>query len=334
MCGMKESACDILHVIATSPWPATADALVGQLAKADGRRLCVIDNGCDAPAADMLRGMADEIVDARGTRKVFTSFGLRRLVGRIRPARVQTWGREALAVAATAAGGRPIHATIIDLAPGRRQRYTAWGTIIQRAEKIDCGDEAIAQALCDLVGNRAKMHVLPPLRVEPVDLPNKREAKERLNLPMDQPVVLMAGPWPRRSVTEPTVWAVGFIGRIWPGLRLLMVADGRLSSYIHHSAASNDLADAPMPLAAEGTRLPLDALAAADVFLSAPHRIGPSLALAEAAAAGLPLVVGSTASSHSQLVDASDVQFSGPPLPIRLASALQQRLSACKEYRI
>jgi hypothetical protein len=158
-------------------------------------------------------------------------------------------------------------------------------------------------------------------------------------------VILTAGPWPRTGVTEPTVWAAAFVARMWPGLRLLMVDPhggprglggargqaprlngGPLPEYVRASAASCDIADVPLAVPMTGTCLPADALAAADVFLTAAPRIGPSPAIGQAMAAGLAVLARDSRSARDQLAGYTHAEFFGRPLPIEAAKALARLL--------
>jgi hypothetical protein len=330
---MAAEPTDRAHVIATSPWPNAADALLRNLAAEGGRRrqVVLLDDGEPSPAAALLRQRADVVVNCRGHRHLPALWQLRRALRRCRAQSVWSWNAEAT-VAAAAVSCRQRVAAITDIStPRHGRRCRCLVRALRRAERVLCGDAAVRDLLARLGAPAERLEVTPPPRIEAPPLPPRAEARRRLGLPPDAPVLLTSGPWPHVEPVEPVTWATGFLSRTWPAMKLLVAWDGRLAPPVRATAQGSGVADCLVPLTVVGTRLPPDALAAADAFATATLRLGPSPALGEAKAVGLPVAVVDQPSSRLAIADYPASRLCGRPLAIGLATGIFQMLSGRRE---
>jgi len=326
---MGAASVDIVHVIATSPWPNAAAALLeGPAAdRRGGSFVVVLDDGDGGGAAAALRARADVKLHFRPGRRALACVRLRGLLRRLAPRTLEAWGPAATVAAAAAAPRAEMRATITDLdPPARGIRRAALGRSLKRFERITCGDAAVRAALAALGAPHGCLVIAPPPAPAIGPLPPRAHARRRLGLPLEAPVLLASGPWAPGRPMEPLTWAAAFLQRGLPELRLLAAGDGELAEPVRQTAARSGLGGHCVPIRTAGLHLGADALAAADLFLTVTRRLGPWLPMADAMAAGLPVIAVRQPSSEIALGGGRPGRLCDPPVVSSLASAVLQLL--------
>jgi glycosyltransferase involved in cell wall biosynthesis len=277
----------VLHVI-TSSQRRGAETFAVDLAAA------LVDRGVESEVVALVPGAGDPLDVASLGRAALAPATLRALRRRAGGAHaVVAHGSRTLPACAMALAGRRtpvVYRSIGDPeswagGPVRRLRTRA---LLGRMAAVTTLWPAAADAVHDLYGvPRARLHVLPngvPAARCPVpDAPARAEARARLGVPLDAPIVAAIGALSAEKQLADAVDAVAQVD----GAHLLVAGDGPERAALERRAA-----------AALGDRAhfagmlpgPADALAAADVVVSCSRTEGMPGVLIEAGLSGLPAV--------------------------------------------
>lgn len=236
------------------------------------------------------KGVATADLDLGSPLRVpHAAFRLRRLVRSWAPDVVQTslWHANLLGRLGLWGMGRPVVSTFEGLRPVPRARHVADRATLSLA--------AAHVAVCQAVADRARARDRIPLdrlRVIPVGvdvdhwsaLPDRVEARRRLGVPAEAPVVAWSGRFDEVKNLPGLMRAVGSL----PGWWLLVAGAGDVPAQLAGWVASSGVGGRFVFAGELDDVRPV--LAAADVFAMASITEAMPVALVEAMAAGLPVV--------------------------------------------
>jgi glycosyltransferase involved in cell wall biosynthesis len=203
---------------------------------------------------------------------------------------------------------------------------------LQRASRVFAVSESLRRVAVDLgiapekvlvVGNGVDLDKFSPLP--------RAEARKRLGLPPEPPVLVTVGALVERKGFHRVIELLPALRERFPGLRYLVVGgaspEGDWTDRLKQQAASLGLSDAVHflgPLPPEELRVPLSA---ADVFVLATRNEGWANVLLEAMGCGIP-VVATDVGGNAEVVNLPEL---GTIVPFgdaeALCQAIEQRLS-------
>jgi glycosyltransferase involved in cell wall biosynthesis len=159
-------------------------------------------------------------------------------------------------------------------------------TVLRRVSWLVLATPSSAKHVAALLGDHPR-HVstipngIDTSRFRPATTAERRQARERLGLPPQTPIVLFVG----RLVEKKGIGLVAAMSRQLPSLRFLIVGDGPLRRALGERSANVTWIPAISP-----DRMP-DCYFAADCLLLPSHGEGLPLVVQEAMACGLPAVI-------------------------------------------
>lgn len=209
--------------------------------------------------------------------------------------------------------------------PARRKRIVA---ALQRAAHIFAVSDSLrrhAVALgaptekIEVIGNGVDIEKFCPLP--------KQEARDRLGLPADAPVLVSVGALVERKGFHRVLHCLPALRREFPQLRYLIVGgaspEGDMSAELRRQVAELGLSEAVIFLGALPPQELKVPLSAADVFVLATRNEGWANVLLEAMACGLPVVT-TDVGGNAEVVATPEV---GTIVPFGDAPALEQALA-------
>lgn len=205
----------------------------------------------------------------------------------------------------------------------------------RRADRVVTVNDAYAQMLAERLRVRSPLVVMncPPAteRSGPPD----RRFHDRLDLPVDQRVVLYHGGFSRERGIEELIAAIGEV----PGAVLVLMGYGLLEDEIRAAAARPELAGRVLVLPAVPPSELLDWVAAADVVAmpiqptTLNHRFTTPNKLFEAMTAGVPVVASDLPGMVAIVRETGCGLVCDPSDPADLAAAIREILDAPPERR-
>jgi glycosyltransferase involved in cell wall biosynthesis len=198
--------------------------------------------------------------------------------------------------------------------------------VLARVNAIIAVSEALRDRIHELGVDRGLIHVIPPAVEHETFRPGDRlQARTRLGLPGDSPVLLWVGRMvPVKSVTT-LIDAVAVLRQTHPGVRLCLVGDGPLRQQLESQVIRRGLREhARFEGFVAPAHLP-DWYRAADVTVLPSVSEGAPNVLLESIACGTPFVASDVGGVRALATDGLDVLV--PPLNVEsLTSALDQVL--------
>ncbi|MCY3932101.1 MAG: glycosyltransferase [Acidobacteria bacterium] len=321
----------VLHVMASGARGGGAAHILDLLPEL--RRIgwdCQAAVGSDGPLASELEALGVPVhpLDLMGRRLGFGR--VREAVRLMRTARslqadvVHIHGTRAAffhAAARAAVREGPERPSVVYTAHGLAYRKEAWAgerVVSLLAERIACrgADAVMSVSRADLddlerrgfLGRRPGFHVRNAVRLSEEAGPRRAEARRRLGLPSDGPVVGTVSRLVPQKAVDDLIEAAGAAQSIrsadGPPITLVVVGDGPLRSELERriSAEGAAVCGAGVRVMLLGTRDDVpDVLPAFDLFVLSSRWEGEPIALLEAMAAGLPCVATETAGAREIL---------------------------------
>jgi len=172
--------------------------------------------------------------------------GLARLIRRLRPRVVESWGWSAAGItAAVAPAGGPRLLSVLATAvmPVEGWRRAALGRLIARQHAVLAATPEVTAICRGLAGDRLRHVPLPPVILTPPPASLSRQAVARLlGWPAESCWTCTVAPLLPRSRLERLVWAVDQLDVVLPGLRHLLVGRGPLAARLARRARAQQAA--------------------------------------------------------------------------------------------
>lgn len=293
---------------------------------------CQAAVGSDGPLASDLEALGVPVhpLDLMGRRlrfgRVREAMRLVRTARRLQSDVVHIHGTRAAffhAAARAAMREGPERPSVVYTAHGLAYRKEAWAgerVVSLLAERVACrgADAVMSVSRADLddldrrgfLGRRPGFHVRNAVRLPEAAGPRRPEARRRLGLPSDGPVVGTVSRLVPQKAVDDLIGAAGAAQSIrsadGPPITLVVVGDGPLRPELERRISA-DRAGPGVRVVLLGTRDDVpDVLPAFDLFVLSSRWEGEPIALLEAMAAGLPCVATETAGAREILGDSPE----------------------------
>jgi len=293
----------ILHIATDAPGDRSAAQMMHLAAQSPQHRLDV--HCCRLSSHEGACEDAAQTIRFRRAADPLAYFELRQRIRRLQPRLIHTWGASAAryGVLAAAAGDVPLIATLEGDRGSRSWAASAADHLVARRAAVLVAADHTAQQRLAAVYPAARVQRIPYVVTSAVRTADARQRLlAKLSLPPDVRLIVASGKFVAEHHYKDLIWSAELLGVVHHDLHLLILGDGPQRRVLERyrqqviSADNVHLISAPVELH--------DALAAAELFWSAAGAGGSRAAIAEAMAAGLPVVATDTPGHRELLGDA------------------------------